>query len=219
MDNNYSLSDLRAAVGDDGKGFGGGMGAWWIIILFLFVFMGGGFGAWNRQQVQPGEFGQYATAASQQQILFGQQFGEINDRLTALGNGVASLGYDMQGSLGQLGKDIALGQAGTNTTIMQTGNALQQQIASCCCENRLATANLSAQIDRQTCDITTAIHAEGEATRNLIQTSEIQRLRDKVAGLEMDSRMCGVVRYPMSYSYNAGPSPFCGGGCNCGVNM
>ncbi len=219
MDNNYSLSDLRAAVGDEGKGFGGSMGAWWIIILFLFVFMGGGFGGWNRQQVQPGELGQYATAASQQQILFGQQFGEINDRLTALGNGVASLGYDMQGSLGQLGKDIALGQAGTNTTIMQTGNALQQQIASCCCENRLATANLSAQIDRQTCDITTAIHAEGEATRNLIQTSEIQRLRDKVAGLEMDSRMCGVVRYPMSYSYNAGPSPFCGGGCNCGVNM
>lgn len=219
MDNNYSLSDLRAAVGDDGKGFGGGMGAWWIIILFLFVFMGGGFGGWNRQQVQPGEFGQYATAASQQQILFGQQFGQINDRLTALGNGVASLGYDMQGSLGQLGKDIALGQAGTNTTIMQTGNALQQQIASCCCENRLATANLSAQIDRQTCDITTAIHAEGEATRNLIQTSEIQRLRDKVAGLEMDSRMCGVVRYPMSYSYNAGPSPFCGGGCNGSVNL
>lgn len=219
MDNNYSLSDLRAAVGDDGKGFGGGMGAWWIIILFLFVFMGGGFGGWNRQQVQPGEFGQYATAASQQQILFGQQFGEINDRLTNLGNGVASLGYDMQGSLGQLGKDIALGQAGTNTTIMQTGNALQQQLASCCCENRLATANLSAQIDRQTCDITTAIHAEGEATRNLIQTSEIQRLRDRVAGLEMDSRLCGMVRYPMSSTYNAGPSPFCGGGCNCGMNM
>ena len=48
MDNNYSLSDLRAAVGDDGKGFGG-MGAWWIIILFLFVFMGGGFGGWNRR--------------------------------------------------------------------------------------------------------------------------------------------------------------------------
>ena len=47
MDNNYSLSDLRAAVGDEGKGFGGGMGAWWIIILFLFVFMGGGFGGWN----------------------------------------------------------------------------------------------------------------------------------------------------------------------------
>lgn len=38
MDNGYSLSDLRAATGD-GNGFGGN-GAWWIVILFLFYFMG-----------------------------------------------------------------------------------------------------------------------------------------------------------------------------------
>ena len=39
------------------------------------------------------------------------------------------------------------------------------------------------------------------------------QLRDKVSSLEMDSRFCGVVRYPMSYSYSAGNSPFCGGCC------
>lgn len=61
---NYSLSDLRAAVDGGNDGWGNGGGAWWIIILFLFVFMGGGWGM-NRQ----GEFGQYATAASQQEIL------------------------------------------------------------------------------------------------------------------------------------------------------
>lgn len=32
---NYSLSDLRAAVGDDNGAFGGN-GAWWVILLFLF---------------------------------------------------------------------------------------------------------------------------------------------------------------------------------------
>lgn len=85
MDNGYSLSDLRAATGD-GNGFGGN-GAWWIVILFLFCFMGGGF--WGNRQ---GEFGQYATAASQQEILFGQHFGQLNDRLTNLGNGVCNLG-------------------------------------------------------------------------------------------------------------------------------
>ena len=77
---NYSLSDL-AAVTKDADGWGGG--AWWIIILFLFVFMGGGWG--NRQ----GEFGQYATAASQQEILYGQQFGQLRDFpgvVHALGN-------------------------------------------------------------------------------------------------------------------------------------
>lgn len=39
-----------------------------------------------------GELGQYATAASQQDILFGQHFGQINDCLTNIGNGVCSLG-------------------------------------------------------------------------------------------------------------------------------
>ena len=211
---NYSLSDL-AAVSKDNDGWGGG-GAWWIIILFLFVFMGGGWGGgwggFNRQ----GEFGQYATAASQQEILFGQHFGQLNDRITNVGNGLCTLGYEMQGNISQLGKEVALAQAGTNTTIMQTGNSIQGQIAQCCCDNRLATANLSAQMDRQTCDITTAIHAEGEATRALMQANELQALRDKVASLEMDNRMCGVVRYPNGLTYSAGSSPFCGCNSGCG---
>ena len=208
---NYSLSDL-AAVSKDNDGWGGSGGAWWIIILFLFVCMGGGWGGFNRQ----GEFGQYATAASQQEILFGQHFGQLNDRITNVGNGLCTLGYEMQGNIGQLGREVALAQAGTNTTIMQTGNSIQGQIAQCCCDNRLATANLSAQMDRQTCDITTAIHAEGEATRALMQANELQALRDKVASLEMDNRMCGVVRYPNGLTYSAGSSPFCGCNSGCG---
>ncbi len=209
---NMSLSDIAAVTrnaNDDGNW--GGNGAWWIIILFLFALMSGGLNGWNRQ----GEYGQYATAASQQEILYGQQFGQINDRLTNLGNGVCNLGYEMQGGLGQLGKEVALGQSNLNQTIMATGNGIQQQIASCCCENRLATANLSAKMDRQTCDITTAIHAEGEQTRALMQANTIQQLRDKVNALELAGQMAGVVRYPTGYAYNAGPSPFCGGGCSC----
>ena len=188
---NYSLSDIRAAVDGGNDGFGSGGGAWWIIILFLFVFMGGGMG-WNRQ----GEFGQYATAATQQEILFGQQFGQINDRLTAIGNGICDSTFAL------------------NNAITGEGRALQGQLAQCCCDQRLATANLSAQMQQNTCEITSAIHAEGEATRALIQTNEIQALRDKVSSLEMDNRMYGVVRYPNGYTYSAGASPFCGcGGC------
>ena len=189
---NYSLSDLRAAVDGGNDGWGNG-GALWIIILFLFVFMGGGF--WGNRQ---GEFGQYATAASQQEILFGQQFGQLNDRLTNIGNGICDSTFAL------------------NNTITTEGRNLSTQLAQCCCDNRLATANLSAQMNQNTCDIVNAIHAEGESTRALIQTNEIQALRDKVSSLEMDNRMCGVVRYPMGYTYNAGPSPFCGCNSGCG---
>lgn len=37
---NMSLSDIAAVTRNNTDGFGSGNGAWWIIILFLFVFMG-----------------------------------------------------------------------------------------------------------------------------------------------------------------------------------
>ena len=90
----YSLSDLRAVMGDNNGTFGGG-GLLLVVILFLFfvMFRGG----WGGNQ---GDYGQHATAATQQEILYGQHFGQINDRLTNLGNGICGLGYDMQGSIG-----------------------------------------------------------------------------------------------------------------------
>lgn len=203
----YSLSDLKAIMGDNNGTFGGG-GLLLVVILFLFFVMFGGWG--NNQR---GELDRYATAASQQEILFGQQFSQINDRLTNIGNGICNLGYEMQGGFGQLGKEVALGQSNLNQAIMGTGNALSRQLGDCCCENRLAVANLGAQMNRQTCEITTAIKAEAAATRAMLQEDTIQRLRDQVADLRMDNRMQGVVRYPNGYSYNAGPSPFCGGCC------
>ena len=203
----YSLSDLKAIMGDNNGTFGGG-GLLLVVILFLFFVMFGGWG--NNQR---GDLDRYATAASQQEILFGQQFSQINDRLTNIGNGICNLGYEMQGGFGQLGKEVALGQSNLNQAVMGTGNALSRQLGDCCCENRLAVANLGAQMDRQTCEITTAIKAEAAATRAMLQEDTIQRLRDQVADLRMDNRMQGVVRYPNGYSYNAGPSPFCGGCC------
>lgn len=190
----YSLSDLASVTrANDNCGFGGN-GAIWLVLLFLFWGFNGN--SFNRQ----GEFGQYATAASQQEILFGQQFGQLNDRLNNIGNGICDSTFAL------------------NNSITTEGRNIQSQLAQCCCDNRLATANLSAQMNQQTCDITTAIHAEGEATRALIQTNEIQALRDKVSSLEMDNRMCGIVRYPTSYTYTAGQSPFCGCNNGCGCN-
>ena len=190
---NMSLSDIAAVVGDK-DGFGGN-GAWWIIILFLFVFMGGG-GLWGNRQ---GEFGQYATAATQQEILYGQQFGQINDRLTNIGNGICNLGYEMQGNIGQLGKEMALAQNGTNMTIMQTGNGIQAQLADCCCKTQRAIDSVNANI---------------EAKFAALEKSQLeQRIAEqsaRIASLEMDNRMYGIVRYPNGYTYTAGPSPFCG---------
>lgn len=198
MDSAMSLSDIAAVTrgSENENAFGGG----WFLIVILFLFMFGfGGNNWNRQ----GELNQYATAASQQEILFGQQFGQINDRLTNLGNGVCNLGYEMQGNLGTLGKEIALSQAGTNTTIMQTGNTLQQQMSSCCCETQRGLDAVNANID-----------AKFAALEKSQLEQRIAEQAARIASLELDNRMYGVVRYPNGYTYSAGASPFCGGCCN-----
>ena len=193
-----SLSDIAAVTrGNDNDGWGNS-GAWWIIILFLFVFMGGGF--WGNRN---GDYGQYATAATQQEILFGQQFGQINDRLTNLGNGICSLGYDMQGNICQLGKEMALAQNGTNMTIMQNANSIQAQLAQCCCDTQRAIDGVNANIE-----------AKFAALEKSALEQRIAEQSARIASLEMDNRMYGVVRYPNGYTYNAGASPFCG--CNSG---
>ena len=198
---NYSLSDLAAVTRDnDGAGTSG---AWWIIILFLFVLMsgGGGFGFGARQ----GEFGQYATAASQQDILFGQHFGRIDDRLTNIGNGICNLGYEMQGGIGQLGKEVALAQNGTNMTIMQTGNDIQRQMADCCCTTQRGLDAINANID-----------AKFAALEKSQLEGRIAQLEQANNQLYLREQMCGVVRYPSGYTYSAGNSPFCGCGCGNG---
>lgn len=203
MENGMSLSDIAAVTRGTNEENGWGSGWFLIVVLFLFMFGFGGNG-WNRQS----EFGQFATAASQQEILFGQQFGQLNDRMTNIGNGICNLGYEMQGSIGQLGKEMALAQNGTNMTIMQTGNSIQSQMAQCCCDTKRAIDGVNANI---------------EAKFAALEKSQLeQRIAEqsaRIASLEMDNRMYGVVRYPNGYTYNAGNSPFCG--CNncCGANI
>lgn len=194
-----SPADIRALTEDNREGFGGG--AWWLIVLFLFVFMGGGF--WGNRN-QQGDYGQYATAASQQQILFGQQFGQLNDRLTNIGNGVCSLGYEMQGNVAALGKEVALGQAGINQQIMGGNYAIAQQLADCCCKTQRGLDAVSANID-----------AKFAALEKSQLEGRIAQLEQANSQLYLTQQMCGVVKYPMTYAYSAGNSPFCGGGC-CG---
>lgn len=57
------------------------------------------------------------------------------------------------------------------------------------------------------------IIAENQKTRDLIQQNKIEQLQAKVNQLELNQALCGVVRYPSGYTYNAGSSPFCA--CNC----
>ena len=189
---NYSLSDLRAAIGDgDGMGFGGG-GMLLLVILFLFFFMGG-------RNPLGGESGALTRAEMQQ----GFDTQEITRKLDGITNGLSDGFYSQNTTM-------LNGFAGVTAAVENARFASQQ----CCCETNRNIDSVRYDNQKNTCDIITAIHAEGEATRNLMQQNEIQALRDRIQAAELREAMCGVVRYPMTTAYTSGGNPFCGG-CYC----
>lgn len=202
MDTNYSLSDIAAVNGNkDGGMFGAGNGGMWIFALLILLLIGGG-GFFGGNRNQPGDYSHFATSAAQQEILFGQQFGQLNDRLTSIGNGICSLGYDMQGNICNLGKEIALGQAGINQQIMQGNYNMAMQLADCCCKTQRGMDAINANIEAKFA----ALEKASLERQIADQAAQINRL-------ELKQQMCGVVRYPTEYTYNAGNSPFCGSCC------
>ena len=215
-----SPADFNALMGN-ANGFGGN-GAWWLILLFLFL----GNRGWGG-----GDYGQYATAASQQEILFGQRFSNLDNKIDRIGNGIADATFALNNTIHNA-QDVVAGavvgegrgiqmQIGTEARNFQqqlNGEArgIQQIINEGICGTNRNIDALRYDARQNTGDIVAAIHADGEATRALIQRNKEQDLRDRIAALEMDNRMCGVVRYPMTYAYSAGQSPFCNCNCNCG---
>ncbi|MCQ2427722.1 MAG: hypothetical protein MJ137_04890 [Clostridia bacterium] len=188
---NYSLSDIAAVSGNDNC-FGGNS-SWVLIILFAMIFGGGGFGFGNRND----GYGAYATAASQQEILFGQHFQNIDNKLDRLGNGIADATYAL------------------NNSITGEGRALQNQLAECCCDNVRAIDSVRYDMANFTAATQAAIHSEGEATRNLLQQNKIEALQGQINQLQLQSALCGVVRYPNATTYSTNCNPFFGS-CGCG---
>ena len=83
---------------------------------------------------------------------------------------------------------MAQGFAGLNTAIVesryQTGGQvadLAYAVKDCCCTTNRNIDSLRYDAALNTNSITNAIHAEGEATRALIQQNEVQNLRDQLS--------------------------------------
>lgn len=64
-------------------------------------------------------------------------------------------------------------------------------------------------------DIATASRENGFGG-DTITGNRMADMQNQINQLQLSQALCGVVRYPNTFAYNAGPSPFCGNGC-CGT--
>lgn len=141
-------------------------GGGWIWVLLLFLFMSGGWG---------GARGGEALTRAEMQSGFDNQ--TVLNKLNGLENGLCD-GFYAQNTT------MLNGFAGVNANIADARFAMEK----CCCET-------NRNIDGVKYELSTAIHAEGEATRAMIQANEIQNLRDKVADLQLAQSQCAQNEY------------------------
>lgn len=213
---------MRGNMGyGNGYGDGWGGGCWWIVLLFIAMMWGGNWGNNGFQnaigyenlatsnEVQRG-FDNQNSMSNQRDILAAVQGNALQEMQNNNQNTQYITGQVMD-KYNELQRDIA-------GVSMQEQQAMAQQ-SQCCCETKMliseTAANQRYESAMQNNAVLQAIQAEGNATRQMIQQDKIDALNQKVQTLEMQNAMNGVVRYPMSTTYNAGFNPFCNCGNNC----
>lgn len=94
--------------------------------------------------------------------------------------------------------------------------SLSSRLADCCrtTQRGIDSVNYNGAIDTAAIQQTAA-----EQTQKVLDTITGNRMADmqnQIDRLQLSQTMCGVVRYPDTFAYSAGPSPSCGNGC-CGT--
>ena len=254
--NGVSLADIAAVTGNNRDNDGmWGNGAWWIVILLIFGWGGFGNNGWGNGN----GMGSTAAAYTDSAIQRGFDNQAVISKLDGITNGLCDGFYAVNNSM-------LTGFNGINTNIMQTGygiqqainadtianmqntNALQAQLANCCCETREAIQGINYNLATNTCalqntmnnntrDIIENQNAGTRAVLDYLCAKENADLRDKVKKLELAASQSAQNAYiaanqeaqtaelirrinPMPIpAYSVpAPYPYTGYGCNGNCN-
>ena len=214
-----------------GGGFGGGFGNgsfggdWgWIILLLLIGWgnngWGGGFGggvggfAADGAMLYPWMNQAEITTDGFRDQMLNNNVTSIRDSIGNLSTQLCNCCSDVQMSLangfagveqGANARQIANMQTafGLQTAMSQGFNSLGSQFADCCCENRLASADLKYTIATENCADRQALN---EGVRDIIasQTAGTQRILDQLCADKIDAKNDEIAQLRQELLYSRG---------------
>lgn len=187
---------------------GFGDNGWWIILLFILIAaMGGNWGGNNNGG---GAFGGgqpiiVSDGGNGGSVQRGFDQAAVMSGINGLQSGISGLSTQLCNCCGDIQNSLCSGFAGVNATInstaanaetaanaramasMQQLYGLSTQFADCCCENRLASADLKYTIATENCADRAAL---SEGIRDVItnQTANTQRILDQLCQDKIDAK-------------------------------
>lgn len=114
--------------------------------------------------------------------MFGGRTAEVQNAVTRSDLFEGFNNQDVNGQLRGITSGMCDGFYATRQGISELGFAVKD----CCCETNRNIDAVRYEGAKNTCAITSAIHAEGEATRALINANTVQELRDRLEARERD---------------------------------
>lgn len=217
-----SASDVALLNRDNGFGWGGDGGAFmWIFALLILA--GGGFGNWNNNGFANAiGYENLATSNEVQRGFDNQNLqAQTRDILAAVNDGTAqsvaatnSTFHDtlaaMQSLYNETARDIAALQVGQ-------ANALANQNA-CCCETKQMIMQSNYDAAMRDAATNANFTSQIQGVKDMIAQDKIESLQAQVSQLQLAQATNGMLKFPNSWSYGAGPFPPIFGGCGCGGN-
>ena len=219
----YTLADIATATGNNKSNGAFGDDGWWIILLFLFGFGGGGFGARN-------------GATTREEIAYGFDMNGLENGVRGIQQGLCDGFYAMNTGMlngfNGIQNSLCQGFAGINATLnadalanLQNTNAvnanitaLGTQLAQCCCDSRYETAkgfaDLGYALATQACETR---HAIADGTRSIIDfltqdkiatlTAENQNLKFAASQAAQNNYLVSQLKEPCAVPAYVVPNP------------
>ena len=173
-----SLADIAAVTGNKNDGGWGDGNGWWVLIILFAIFGGWGNGGWGGNGANGGAMPYATSALTQAELQRGFDTQSIVSKLDGISNGLCDGFYAVNNGM-------LTGFNGINTNILQTGfgiqqainadtvanmqntNALQSQLANCCCETREAIQGVNYNMAQNTCALQNTMNSN---TRDIIDS-------------------------------------------------
>lgn len=213
------VAPMYGGGGNFGFGNNGFGGDWaWIILLLLLGWgnngWGGGYGVGGGNELYPWMNQAEITSDGFRDQMLNNNVTSIRDSIGNLSTQLCNCCSDVQMSLangfagveqGANARQMAnMNQAFAMQTAMSNGfNGLSSQFADCCCENRLASADLKYTIATENCADRAAL---SDGIRDVItnQTANTQRILDQLCADKIDAKNDEIAQLRQELLYSRG---------------
>lgn len=191
------------ALGQDSNGGNGGMwggdgfgGIWGVIILaMIFGWGNGGWGGFGG--------GNGGGALTRADLCADMNFSQLENATRGISQGICDSTFALNNTIVNgfntvgnavcsLGYEQAQLHNATQMAIMQGQNAIQTQLAQCCCENRAGQADIKYQMATDTCAIQNTIQ---NTTRDILDNNNANTravldflVQDKISTLQTENQ-------------------------------